>query len=240
MSMMKSSFAMAALSALSLACALAFAPDLSASALRSDQLVRSAMQLDKNAARGASLFREHCVGCHGPHAHGDAGRLVPSLAGQRQAYIIKQLADFSELERQSTDMHAVVARPALGEPQAWADLAAYLNALPLMRSAQTGDGKGLELGEAMFREQCASCHEEDARGDDEGFVPSLRNQHYSYLLRQMRALAAWHRTNVDPELVRFLDSLEPDEVTSLADYLSRLAGPTRDRLRMHEDGTIGD
>jgi len=108
------------------------------------------------------------------------------------------------------------------------------------KNPEHGDGSLLEFGEAVFREQCASCHEEDARGDDDGFVPSLRNQHYSYLLKQTRALAENHRRNVDPNLVLFMANLKSDELTGLADYLSRLSGPVKDRLKMRDNGVVGD
>jgi cytochrome c553 len=166
--------------------------------------------------------------------------VIPSLAGQRRAYLIKQLADFSEEERDSREMHAVVSKSNMAEPQTWADIAGYLNSLPRVRFPQTGDGRGVELGEAIFQEQCASCHEEDARGDDDGFIPSLRDQHYSYLVRQVRSIGSWHRLNVDADLVRFLDSLDTEEATAVADYLSRLRGPIKDRNRMNNDGTVND
>lgn len=212
----------------------------SASALRVDQKVYTAMKLDQNARRGAKIYAQNCASCHGKKALGNVREGVPALAGQRKAYLVKALADFSELERDSRDMHRVVARPALADPQTWADVASHLNALPPLAAPQTGEGKDLQLGEAIFREQCASCHEQDARGDDDGFVPSLRNQHYAYLLRQMQRLAEWHRLNVDSELVRFIGSLEEVERSALADYLSRLRGPTRDRSRLNEDGTVSD
>jgi cytochrome c553 len=120
----------------------------------------------------------------------------------------------------------------------WADLSTFISALPPARFPETADGGGAELGEAIFREQCSSCHEEDARGDDDGFIPSLRDQHYSYLVRQMRSLAASHRLNVDPNLVRFLDSFDTDEITAVADYLSRLRGPTHDRSKLNDDGSV--
>ena len=210
----------------------------SASPTRVDQLVRTALQLDPNASHGAALYLQNCARCHGQGAIGDARNVIPALAGQREAYLIKQLADFTELERESQEMHAVVARAALNEPQAWADVAAYLSQLPAARFPETADGEGVELGEAIFHEQCASCHEEDARGDDDGFVPSLRDQHYSYLVRQMRSLAASHRLNVDADLVRFIDSLDTDEMTAVADYLSRLRGPVRDRAKLRDDGEL--
>jgi cytochrome c553 len=211
-----------------------------ASPLRVDELMRTALQLDQNLKRGGELYAKNCAQCHGAKALGSATKVIPSLAGQRRAYLVKQLADFSEEERVSPEMHRVVRRPGLAQPQAWADLAGYLNSQPRMRFPQTGDGRGVELGEAIFQEQCASCHEEDGRGDDDGFVPSLRDQHYSYLLRQTRSIATWHRFNVDADFVRFLDSLNTEEVTAVADYLSRLRGPVRDRSRLNDDGTVND
>jgi cytochrome c553 len=209
-----------------------------ASPARVDQQVRAALQLEANAKRGAGLYAAHCASCHGRQALGDPRNVVPALAGQRQAYLIKQLADFVELERQSSDMHKVTARTAVNDPQAWADLAAYVSALPVPRFPETGDGGGVELGEAIFQEQCASCHDEDARGDDDGFTPSLRDQHYGYLVRAMRGIGASHRLNVDADLARFLDSFDTDEITAVADYLSRQRGPTRDRAKLNDDGTL--
>lgn len=223
------------------ACWLAFMPAGGALAsAKVDQDVRNALQLDQNRKQGKKLYTQHCQQCHGPQALGNADNTLPSLAGQRRAYLIKQLADFTALERDSRPMHVVVSQPGLGEPQSWADISGYLNSLPAARFPESGDGGNLELGEAIFQEQCASCHEEDGRGDDDGFVPSLRNQHYRYLVRQMRSIASWHRTNVEADLVRFLDSLDSEEATAVADYVSRLRGPTRDRSRMNDDGTVND
>jgi len=223
-----------ALAAAALFCAAA----VPASPSRVDQLVRTALQLDPNASHGAALYLQNCARCHGAGAIGDARNVIPALAGQREAYLIKQLADFTELQRESQEMHAVVARAALNEPQAWADVAAYLAELPVVKFPETADGRGVELGEAIYHGQCSSCHEEDARGDDDGFIPSLRDQHYSYLVRQMRGLAAAHRLNVDADLVRFIDSLDTEEMTAVADYLSRLRDPVRDRAKLRDDGKL--
>jgi cytochrome c553 len=211
-----------------------------ASPTRVDQLVRTALQLEPNASQGASLYLQNCARCHGQGAIGDPRNVIPALAAQREAYLIKQLADFTELEREGQQMHSVVARAPLSDPQSLANVAAYLSHLPPAPALETSDGKGVKLGEAIFREQCAACHEQDARGDDDGFVPSLRDQHYSYLVLEMRALAASHRLNVDADLVRFIDSLDTEEMTALADYLSRLRGPVKDRARLRDDGKLRD
>ena len=205
----------------------------SAAAERMDQLTLDALDLDANARRGAVLYSDECAGCHGREAQGAAQHDIPALASQRRAYIIRQLAAFSERDRIATQMHKVVSREAVSEPQSWADLALYLNNLPPPKGARTGEGKYLSLGEASYEQFCRSCHGEDARGDDDGFVPSLRNQHYRYLVKEMRNLAAGHRFNVDDDLARFLRSLQADEMQGLADHLSRMQGPVRDRA--HEE-----
>jgi cytochrome c553 len=213
---------------------------VNAAAERAEELTDTALDLDGNAQRGAVLYGAQCVSCHGAQGFGDAKRGIPVLAGQRRAYVIKQLADFIEGEREATQMHNVVKRSEVSDPQAWADLALYLNSLPSPKSAQTGDGKYLSLGEASFEQGCVTCHEDDGRGDDDGFVPSLRNQHYGYLLKEMRSLAQGHRFASEPELGRFLSSLDADEVQGLADYISRMRGPVRDRVRLNHDGSVSD
>jgi cytochrome c553 len=218
---------------------LAFA-GVEASPLSVDEKIRNTLQLDQNVQHGKQLYAAYCSNCHGPQALGSAAKIIPSLAGQRRAYLVKQLADFSEMERASRTMHGVVSQADLTNEQSWADLSGYLNSLPRASFPQTGDGRGLELGVAIFQEQCASCHEEDARGDDDGFIPSLRDQHYSYLVRQMRSIAAWHRLNVDEDLVRYLDSMDTEEASAVADYLSRMRGPVKDRGRMNNDGTVNN
>jgi cytochrome c553 len=212
----------------------------SAALERVDELTSIALELDANAQRGAALYGEQCAHCHGPEAHGAAQHDIPARASQRRAYIIRQLAQFIERDRIATQMHKVVSRDAVREPQSWADLALYLNNLPPPTGADTGDGKYLSLGKASYEQFCSSCHEADGRGDDDGFVPSLRNQHYRYLIKEMRNLAAGHRFDVDEDLVRFLRNLKADEMEGLADYLSRMQGPVRDRARMNKDGTVSD
>ena len=71
-------------------------------------------------------------------------------------------------------------------------------------------------------------------------MPSLRYQHYRYLVKQMQTFADWHRRNVDEDLVRFLASFDEEERMAVADYLSRLRGPVQDRAKLNDDGTAGD
>lgn len=205
-----------------------------------DRLLQQARDTEPDVKAGERLFTEHCAACHGPNGAGQPARNIPAIANQRQAYVIKQFADLREGEREAPPMHRALQDPALAEMQAWVNVAAYVNSLPPVNQAARGNGKFVSLGEAMYREQCSSCHGDDARGDEDGFVPSLRHQHYPYLLAEMDELAAGHRTNVDEDLIRFLSSLDADERMGLADYLSRMRGKTRNLAWLRNNGVAGD
>lgn len=205
-----------------------------------DRTTQKALALDVHPDRGGLLFSQYCAHCHGSEAQGNASRAIPALAGQRFNYLVRQTANFAGLERDSNTMHAVLSQIELRGPQAWVDLAAFLNRQPAVHQAQRGEGTYLALGRAIFREQCASCHSADGHGDADGFVPSLRNQHYDYLVGQMHKLGAWRRHNVDEDLVRFLRGFDEEEMSATADYLSRLRGPGAVHKVMRSDGVVVD
>lgn len=220
--------------------ALAFAQSASASTAeeRVDHRTQAALAMDAHPIKGGRFYTQYCARCHGAAGQGDAGAVVPALAGQRFAYLVRQLANFAGAERDSTTMHHVATQPAINEPQSWVDLASYLNRLAPRTDNQTGTGETTPLGRGIFHEQCASCHGSDASGDKAGFVPSLRHQHYGYLNTQMHKLAEGYRHNVDEELVLFMRSLDEREMRSTADYLSRLRGPGTVRKTMRQDGVV--
>ena len=205
-----------------------------------DEATKTALSLDAHVKHGRSLFISQCAGCHGTTGHGDSSRSIPALAGQRFAYIVRQLANFSGDERENDTMHHVVNRPNMRGPQSWADVAAYVSRLPVNPAAETGDGTHLTLGRGIYREQCASCHLPDAGGDQDGLVPALKGQHYSYLLGQLRQLAADRRHNVDEELQRFIQSLDEPEKQGVADYLSRQHESGKNHQVMRQNGTLVD
>lgn len=67
-----------------------------------------------------------CTGCHGP-AGISVNPLWPNLAGQQQQYLVKQITDFRDGQRQDP----LMAPLAQGlTDQDIADLAAYYNQLP--------------------------------------------------------------------------------------------------------------
>ena len=126
------------------------------------------------------------------------------------------------------------------QAQSWADIAAYLSRMPSNPAAESGDGSHLALGRGIFHEQCSSCHQADAGGDQDGLVPALKGQHYSYLVGQLHQLAADRRHNVDEELQRFLHTFDAQEIEGVPDYLSRQHTPGKSHQVMREDGTVVD
>jgi len=213
---------------------------VSASEEAVDRETQSALALDAHPDRGAAQFAHYCARCHGSQAQGDASRAIPSLAGQRFTYLVRQLANFAGGERESATMHQIVSRKGMRDPQTWVDIAAYLNRTAPSQRAQTGDGVDLALGQGIFHEQCAGCHRTDAHGNGDDFVPSLRHQHYAYLVMQMHKLGEGYRHNIDENLMRFLDSFDDQDMTATADYLSRLRGPGAIRKVMRNDGVVVD
>ncbi len=205
-----------------------------------DRETQAALALDVHPDRGAAQFARYCASCHGSQAQGDASRAIPSLAGQRFTYLVRQLANFAGGERDSDTMHQVVSRQEMRKPQNWVDIAVYLNKTAPLQRAQTGDGMDLALGKGIFHEQCASCHRADAHGNGDGFVPSLRHQHYAYLVIQMHKLGEGNRHNVDENLKRFLQSFDDRDMNATADFLSRLRGPGAVHKVMRNDGVVVD
>ena len=205
---------------------------------RVDQRTQAALAMDAHPQKGEEFYVHYCARCHGAQAQGDANALIPALAGQRFAYLVRQLANFAGDERGSSTMHKVTIQSQINEPQSWVDLASYLNNLTPPTDSQVGTGEATALGRGIFHEQCASCHGGDASGDKAGFVPSLRHQHYGYLNKQMHKLAEGYRHNVDEELVFFMRSFDERDMRGTADYLSRLKGTGTVRKSMRDDGVV--
>ena len=70
-----------------------------------------------------------CAGCHGPDGNGSAARVIPWVAGQHPAYLLRQLYDAIDSRRPSlkpdhTNLLASLDRDELQ------GLAAYMNRLP--------------------------------------------------------------------------------------------------------------
>ena len=189
---------------------------------RGNEIVQRALMLEADDAAGAATYKQICIACHGKQAHGSPDTVTPVLAGQLQRYLIKQFVDFAEGDRSAPEMHRVVALKELTTPQAMRNLASYLSSMPRPSKVEVGDGKQLAIGKRVYESVCAECHGMEAEGDITFGVPALQRQHYSYLLAQTRSLAVGHRYSVDISVIELLEALSFDQLTAVADYISRL------------------
>jgi cytochrome c553 len=198
---------------------------------RSDERVIDTLSLLPDSQKGRGVYQHSCAQCHGRSAWGDPGKATPSLAGQHMGYLVKQMVDFTELERDVPEMHRLFADPNIGSSQRIADLSAFLSELPPNRKPQIGDSRDLPLGGSVYAMACAQCHGDSGEGGDRDLVPMLRSQHYSYLLLQIRSLATGHRFNADPDVLDLLNSLDAEKMQAVADFITRLTPPDRDSGR---------
>lgn len=81
-------------------------------------------QAGGNAAAGAAKAAT-CAGCHGPKGISVAPNF-PNLAGQKEAYLVKQLKDFKSGARKDPTMSAMAAPLS---PTDIANLAAHFSSL---------------------------------------------------------------------------------------------------------------
>jgi cytochrome c553 len=193
---------------------------------RATALIESALALRGDVANGKSLYEGLCASCHGAQAFGGGEPVTPALAGQLQVYLIKQLVDFAEGDRSAPEMHRIVALKRITSPQAMRDLATYMQRLAPNPRPEVGDGKDLAAGRRYYDGLCAACHGASGEGNEKHATPSLQHQHYSYLLMQSRRLAVGHRYSVPVEVIQVLEKLPFEQMTAIADYVSRLPNRT--------------
>lgn len=194
-------------------------------------LAAQAATLTADAPHGMVLYIKHCANCHGRRAWGNGLQEIPSLAGQRETYLIAQLANFINSSRQGSEVHGPVMHDTLQPPdvnraQALRDLGAWLAQAPPNRAPEHGTGEALAAGKRAYINACAGCHGPSGEGSDQPPVPALASQHYSYLLVQLRGFSSGARAHARGFDARIVGAT--DQQQALADYTSRLtrAGAT--------------
>lgn len=186
-----------------------------------NELISRAMNSTPDTDRGKALYQSRCSGCHGPQAWGVGIEEIPALAGQREFYLVTQLAQFLTQDRVGSTMHRAVVSADLADPRSLRNVAAYLAEARVVMRPEHGDGLALGLGKQMFESNCAQCHGKLAEGSENEPVPKLAGQHYPYLLAQLKRFAAGHRNQVEPPVLEFTAGLSPAEQAAIADYVSR-------------------
>jgi len=183
-----------------------------------------ALELTGDATRGGEAY-EVCSACHLPSGAGRPDGTFPQLAGQHSTVLIKQIADIRAGRRDNPIMYPFAV--TLVDPQELADVAAYLQTIPIPTGNGKGPGTDLATGERLYQRDCVQCHGNQGEGNKEKFYPVLAGQHYEYMLRQIRDIAGLRRRNANPDMVKVVKQYKDEELQAVVDYMSRLHWPER-------------
>jgi len=187
-----------------------------------EELLSSVLNLKGDAARGEAEFSEQsCAICHRKDASGRAANNTPRLSGQHAAVIIKQVLDIRSGLRANPVMQPRVTDEVLSL-QTLADIAAYLQALPVSGTIAKGPGTSVAKGKELFERDCASCHGPAGDGNASIYVPMVASQHYSYLLRELDLIRTGKRGNSNPAMASLLQGYGQKDFQAVADFLAQL------------------
>lgn len=184
-----------------------------------------ALEFEGDIASGEQLFAEQCESCHSAEGAGQLDGSVPKIAAQHETVIVKQLADILGGRRDSQASFQALA--GLDTPEKVADVGAYVASLPVRLASGKGPGDpaALELGEMLHQRDCSPCHRRIGQGMGERYYPKIGGQHYNYLTTQLRDIAVGRRRNALPTMMAIVRSYSDEELSAVADYLSRLDWP---------------
>lgn len=187
--------------------------------------LKAALDTRGEIERGRVAYAD-CQGCHRRDGSGRAALAIPRLSGQHASVILKQIMDIRSGARLNPPMKPVVEEPH-HTTQSFADIAAFLQSLPVTGTLEKGPGTELARGQTLYARDCAVCHGERGEGRGELFHPMLAAQHYSYLLRELGLIRNGARGNSSAAMVQTLRNHTQADLQALADYLSNLPSPQR-------------
>lgn len=184
-----------------------------------------ALQRKGNAERGREAYQV-CQGCHRPDGAGRPDGSYPQLAGQHATVLIKQMADIREGRRDNPKMFPFAGKHVI-DVQGVADIAVYLERLPVPANNGRGPGTDLARGRELYDKDCRSCHGPHGEGQAQKFYPRLAGQHYLFLVRELRDIRDRKRRNANPEMVKVVQKYTDADMEVVSDYMSRLVPPER-------------
>ena len=155
-----------------------------------------------------------CARCHGADGNSSSG-LYPSLARQKEEYLIKQLHDFKSGARSNGQMSPLVG---ILNDQDVVTLAKFYAGENIL--AQRGIDEDLaKVGKEIAKANgCASCHQANYRGA--GPIPRLSRQKRVYLEKIMKDFRDGIRTNDNGLKGAFMNVLSDADVKALSHFLA--------------------
>jgi cytochrome c553 len=196
-----------------------------------------------NLSKGKEIFEKGkggsvppCASCHGEKGLGVDTMGTPRLANIGYAYVVKQLTNFAEGQRQDLTQGVMPIFAQQLTPEDRRDVAAFVNTLPFEKEeSNLADLKasGTDVGEPYKGEvlvkygvlgkvpACQSCHGYNGRGADPIF-PMIGQQKYVYLTNQLKHWRDASRANDPLGAMRAVaKNLTDEDINNAAAFLSR-------------------
>ena len=155
-----------------------------------------------------------CAACHGENGIPTDPKTIPTIWGQQQSYLVKQLHDYRSGDRDNPIMSPIAKDLAQEDLR---KIAAYFAAKswPASGPAQPAAASAPPAGLA----QCQPCHQPNFEGGPP--APRLAGLSYDYLVAAMHNFATDARTN-NLDMPKFMQALSDSEREAMARYLSAL------------------
>jgi cytochrome c553 len=181
-------------------------------------------------ARAKQTAETLCAACHGPDGNGIAATF-PKLAGQHEAYLLKQLHDFKATgNKPAARVNATMAPMAAPlSDEDMRGLAAYFSQLK-QKPDIAKNRSTVELGQRIWRAgdktkglpACAGCHGPNGLGIPTTY-PKLQGQYADYVEAQLKTFRTGERANDASSQMRVVAGrLSDAEIKAVADYAAGL------------------
>ncbi len=161
-------------------------------------------------------FNAVCSNCHG--ASGTSlDQFYPSLAGQPQAYLTRQLQAFASGQRSNPTMSSLAINLSAARIE---QLAAFYAALPAApNTAFRPDPQRREHGKRLVEQHnCAACHGEALQG--QATYPRLAGQGYDYLVTQLANYKTGSRKDAEGVMAAMAAPFDDEDIINMATYLA--------------------
>jgi cytochrome c553 len=169
---------------------------------------------------GRHKAEELCAPCHGKDGLAELPT-VPSLAGQKNDYVVLALYQFRIGHRPSEVMDPQ-AKPLTDDDLG--NLAAYYSALKSWQPAREASAEATASGPVLaLKNHCIQCHGPQLAGQDS--IPRIAGQKMDYLTTQLKAFHAGNRGDIDGYMTSIAVGLSDADIAILADYVSGLKAP---------------
>lgn len=178
-----------------------------------------------DAQAGQTKASAVCLACHGLDGN-SINPEWPSIAGQHEAYIVKQVKAFRAGERTNVLMSPIALTLTDKEIE---DTAAYY-ASQKIKGQEAAKSK-VELGQKIYRggiagsstPACIACHGPNGRGNPAASYPSLRSQYATQVALQLHAYKKGERKTDQNEMMRTISAkLTDEQIDAVAQYVQGL------------------